>query len=104
MAVTLTTLLNAATGTGAGTVQANGQHSKAFQVYGTTTAGSGSATVKVQGSLDGTNWVDLKSFSLTLGTAQTSDFYESIYPWAKVRGNVTAISGTGASVTLLMGK
>jgi hypothetical protein len=76
-----------------------------FQVTGTTTASTGSATVKIQGSnLDDANsYVDLGTITLTLGTTLTADGFATSAPWKFVRANVTAISGTGASVNVLMG-
>jgi hypothetical protein len=69
-----------------------------FQASGTTSVSTGSATVKLQGSNDGTNWVDIGSISLTLGTAATSDKIATVENWTFIRGNVTAITGTGASI------
>lgn len=99
----VTTLINAATTTGAGT-SVNGFGGRAtFQATGSTTAGTGAATVKAQGSLDNVNWLDLGTISLTLGTTVTNDGFATDAPWAFVRGNVTAISGTGAVVSLYRG-
>lgn len=74
------------------------QTNQVFQASGTTASGTGSATIKLQGSNDGTNWVDIGSISLTLGTAATSDKVVSVQNWLFVRGNVTALTGTGASI------
>ena len=76
-----------------------------FQAYGTTTAGAGSAVVKIQGSnLDDPNsYVDLGTITLTLGTTLTADGFATSAPWKYVRANVTSISGTGATVYVLMG-
>jgi hypothetical protein len=76
---------------------------RVFQAVGTTSSGAGSATILVQGSLDDTNWITLGTISLTLGTAATSDGFATDAPWLYIRGNCTAISGTGASVTLYAG-
>ena len=74
---------------------------RACQVVGTTSAGSGAASVKIQGSLTNvaTDFVTLATVSLTLGTAQTTDGFTSLAPWKYLRANVESISGTGASVT-----
>jgi hypothetical protein len=69
-----------------------------FQAVGTVSASTGAATVKLQGSNDGTNWVDIGSITLTLGTAATSDKVVDTQNWLWVRSNVTAISGTNATV------
>jgi hypothetical protein len=105
-AMAATTLLNAVTTTGAG-VGAPGNASpvasKSYQVAGTTTAGSGSAVVLIQGSNDGTNWDTIGTVTLTLGTASTSGSFASQDRYMQVRGNVTTLTGTGASVTATMG-
>lgn len=99
-----TTMLSAVTGTGAGSsVLPAYQGTKTFQAAGTTSAGSGSVTVAVQCSLDGTNWDTLGSITLTLATTTSSNSFASNDRCRLVRGNVTAISGTGASVSLYLG-
>ena len=98
------TLLSAVTSTGAGTAIDDADLPlRTYQAYGQTTAGSGSATIKVQGSNDGTNFVDLGTITLTLTTSTSTDGFVSNANWRYVRGNVTALSGTGAAVTLMMG-
>lgn len=102
--VHVTTLLNQVTGTGAGVQFSPRGRQASFKAYGKTTAGAGAATVKVQFSLDGSNWVDGATISLTLtNTGNVSDGLTTNTAWKYVRGNVTAISGTGAAVSLLMG-
>lgn len=106
MIVTPITLLSGATGTGASaTVITNKFNAICFHVFGSTSAGAGSATVKVEVSNDGTNYFQIKSFSLTLVTTVSSDAYELPITarYLYIRGNVTAISGTGAQVTLIAG-
>ena len=79
------TLLNAVTATGASTsVQIDGGQPVFMQVSGVT-----SATVVLQGSLDGTNWS-------TLGTALTADGMVTVANAPKyVRANCTVyVSGT----------
>lgn len=81
---------------------------RTFQAFGRTTAGTGSVTVKVQGSnhpnpsID-QHWVDLMTITLSLSTTDASDGASTDAPWMNVRGKVTAISGTGANVDLWMG-
>jgi hypothetical protein len=94
--------------TGATTVAAapaaNGRNArKTYQANGTTGSGTGSATINVEGSLNGSNWDVIGTITLTLGTSSTSDSFASDDRYTLVRGNVTAISGTGASVNLSMG-
>ena len=79
------TLLNAVTASGASTsVQIDGGQPVFMQVSGVT-----SATVVLQGSLDGTNWS-------TLGTALTADGMVTVTNAPKyVRANCTVyVSGT----------
>ena len=97
------TLLSASTSTGAGSVVARAPAIKTFHLTGTTTAGAGAATVYVQVSNDNANWITAATLSLTLGTTATSDGCVIDAPWTFIRGNVNAISGTGASVSLHMG-
>ena len=98
-------MLDGAIATGAGTNVFNMSTggSRTFQADGTTSSGSGSATIKVQVSNDNSNWIDLGTVTLSLSTTSATDGFTSDAPWAFVRGNVTAISGTGASVNLYMG-
>lgn len=95
-------LLNAATTTGAGTAYAMGGK-RTFQASGATTSGAGAATIKIQVSNDGSNWLDLATISLTLSTTSASDGLAADAPWGYVRANLTAISGTNAAVTVRMG-
>lgn len=107
MAITKQSLCSAATTTGAKTaVQIKcqpPQMKKTIVAYGTTSAGSGSATVLVQGSLEGTHYVDLGTISLTLGTTETAGKVENEFPYEYLRVNISALSGTNASVTADVG-
>ena len=104
-------LINAATITGAlgaipvrgGARQARGSTSRTFQAWGTTTAGSGAASILIQVSNDGTRWLTLGTINLTLSTSETNDGFASAADWPYVRGNVNSISGTGAAVSANMG-
>lgn len=96
-------LLNAATATGAGQTHEVWGHERSFHLTGSTSAGAGAASVKVQVSNDGTNFIDLVTLSLVLGTSVVSDGFYSATPWRYVRGNVSSISGTNAAVTLTVG-
>lgn len=111
------TLVDAATGTGAGSVVNMGRTQlsggpgvventpfRTFHAAGTTGSGAGAATIKVQVNSGGsTSWVDACTITLTLATAVSSDGCAMSASWPLVRGNVTSISGTGASVSLWMG-
>lgn len=71
--------------------------------------GAVTATVLIQGSNEeatylGTksNWVTLATLSLT-GTNTDTKGDTNLAPWHYIRASVTAISGTGATVEVLMG-
>jgi hypothetical protein len=102
-------LLSAATTTGAGTAwhpsdtaayATYGLHS--FQAVGATSASTGAATVLIQVSDDGTNYITMGTITLTLGTSTTSDGFAVANTWEYYRANISAISGTGATVTVYM--
>jgi len=103
-------LLNAATSTGVSAAQRPNSTKKTFQLIGRTTSGSGSAIVKIQGSLTGgagnDQWVDIMTITLTLssdGASTNSDGQASDSAWSFIRTNITTLTGTGASVDLYMG-
>jgi hypothetical protein len=99
-------LLDGATAVGYGSNQSPRRKEVSFQGYGQTTSGSGSATIKVwatnivsPGSAD-TDWELLGTITLTLSTTRAVDSINSVVPYRWVRGEVDAISGTGAAVSL----
>lgn len=98
-----TKLLNNTTDTGVGPSVSKNAPKAAIQATGATTAGTGSATLVVEVSNDGANWLPHDTLTLTLSTVVATAGIEMDAPWAYVRGNVTAISGTGAAVSLIMG-
>lgn len=94
------TLIQDQTATGAGDAVSSPCGGKTIQAWGKTTSGSGAATVQIQGTNNGgASWDLLGTISLTLGTTITSDGFNSQDRYAKLRANVTAISGTGAVVS-----
>lgn len=97
------TLLDSADGTGAGSTFPLPSGRVTLQANGSVSASTGSASIAVQVSNDGANWLTLGTITLSLTTSESSDGFASDAPWAFVRGNVTSISGTGAAVSLLMG-
>ena len=106
-AITTSKLLDAKTDTGAGDAKEflkKEGSAGTFQAIANGASGVFSATVLVQVSNDQENWETGITFSLS-GTATTADTAGNNInaPWKYVRGNVTAISGTGANVTLTMG-
>lgn len=96
-------LLDAKTTTGAGTSIFKDAPITTFQAFGTTSAGSGTGVINIEVSNDNTNWLVLGTISLTLSTTTATDGFVANAPWKHVRANVTTLSGTGASVTALMG-
>jgi len=98
----LGTLLSAVTSTGAGTANTGNPAQSGWKTFQAKVVGTGSvtATVKVQASNDGSVWEDLGIITLS-GTTSANDGFASVASWAYYRGNVTAISGTGAAVTLI---
>lgn len=96
-------LLDQATTTGAGFSTASPAPHSAIQVYGTTTSGTGSATVNVEVRNAGGPWMVAGTISLSLSTTATGDGFVMDAGWHEVRANVTAISGTGATVSVTMG-
>ena len=79
-----------------------------FQAHGVTSAGAGAATIKIQvsdvavPSVDG-HWMDAGTITLTLSTTRSTDGFTLNAAWRWVRANVTAISGTNATVSALIG-
>jgi len=101
MAISIDTLMLAQTTTGVSArckeiVSPAG--GKTFQTIGRTTVATGSATIAIEGSLDGTNYVVLGHANLTLGTTDTTAALNVTANYKYFRFNVTAISGVGASV------
>lgn len=98
------TLLSEATGTGAGNWVYKDSPNATFQatVVGT---GAVAATVEIQVSNDATYACSTVAGTITLsGTTSSSDgFTTQNSPWKYVRANVTAISGTNATLTANMG-
>jgi hypothetical protein len=102
-------LLSNATTTGAGDAwhprdvpATNTYNFHSFQAAGATSASTGAATVLIEVSNDGTNYITMGTITLTLGTSSTSDGFAVINTWEYYRANVSAISGTGATVSVYM--
>lgn len=93
------TLLSGATGTTTGrTFQPPASGCYQATVDGT---GAVSATVLIEASVDGANWLTLATISLS-GTTSATDGFVAAGGWPNVRARVSAISGTGAAVNVLM--
>ena len=85
-----------------GSVVIGGSGSRVYQASITGTSGLQTATVVVEGTNEeptdaNSEWLLINSHSLS-GTTTDSDPHASVIPWNAVRVDVTAISGTGASV------
>lgn len=78
---------------------------RAFQAYGSTSAGAGAAVIEIYGSLFGITgtWVLLGTITLTLGTSVTNDGFPGDAPWPYLTVKVVSISGTNAAVTVAVG-
>lgn len=97
-------ILNAATTTATGDTHEPWGDTTTFHASGTTASGSGSATILIEVSNNTSSaWITMGTITLTLGTTATADGLSKIVPWKFARARVSAISGTGASVTVTMG-
>jgi len=76
---------------------------KTFQATGYVATGTGAATIGVNVSNDGTNFIEVDELSLTLGTAVVSDYYINNDPWKYIKGIVKTITGSVAQVSLTVG-
>lgn len=101
------TLLGAATTTATGAWTKCHGPSQSYQSVANGTSGAYSATVVIEASNDGTNALVTPIATITAsGTATTAasdGFTTGQAPWVWVRARVTAISGTGANVSVYMG-
>jgi len=108
--ITSVQLITNATTTATGGLYSPRCVNRTFQGMGTTSSGSGSASIVIEASnkalpVEGTNvdWTTLGTITLTLGTTQTNDGFVSSASWRWVRARVSAISGTGATVNVYLG-
>ena len=75
-----------------------------FHVVVTTTSGNGSATVQPMVSNDDVNWLAYGApIVVASGASPAQAAGNGSQPWERYTAYVTAISGTGASVTCTMG-
>ena len=102
-----TTLLKNAAVTGAGAsvsmAEKDNLADNTFQAIGTTTAGAGAASIDIEVSNNGVNWLVLGTITLTLGVTAVSDGFAANAAWLYTRADLKTVSGTGAAVTVLMG-
>lgn len=91
------------TSTGAGNFVYKDAPKATFQAIVSGT-GAVTATVTIEYSNDGVNACSTVGGTITLsGTTSSTDGFTSDAPWKYVRANVTAVSGTGATVQVYMG-
>ena len=97
-----TAMLAAVTATGAGSATADGGRAPSFSAN---VAGTGAVTatvvVEARNTASGV-WFTLATITLS-GTTSAADGFATLARYMEYRGNLTAISGTGAAVTLTMG-
>ena len=96
--------LDAATATGASNDMPVRKIIKDHTVYASITGAPTAVTVDLEGSLDGTNWVQLATHPFTAGelTATQAMFHVIDKPVRFVRVNLTALTGgTSPTVTVL---
>jgi hypothetical protein len=105
-----TVMLDAATATSSSANFKPATGVRTFQAYGATSSGAGAATIvievsNIEAAVNSTNvdWITAGTITLTLATTRSSDGFTMDAPWRNVRARVTAISGTGAAVSVVMG-
>jgi hypothetical protein len=80
---------------------------QSYQAVAVGTAGAFTCTVTIQGSNDGVNPVATALGTITANgtgpTASSDGFTTGLAPWAWIRATATTLTGTGATVTVLMG-
>ena len=91
-------LLSAASSVASGSSVSSTAINRSFQAT-LNGASAVSATALAEGSNNGTNWLTLATYSLTLAAPSSGSAITS--PFKYIRGNLTAISGTGATVTMI---
>ena len=102
-------LLSAVAVTGSGSAVSPTATARTFHVFGATTSGAGATTVVIEVSnvlapATDADWVTACTITLTLATTRTGDGCVTNAAWAWVRARVSAISGTGATVSAHLGQ
>lgn len=105
--IQVVTMQSAATTTATGTAVEPWVGLKTFNARGTTSAGAGAATIRIEAnnynSAVATDWVLLCTITLTLSTTSAGDGCSTDSAWKYVRSRITAISGTDATVYTYVG-
>lgn len=77
---------------------------RTFEAYGATSASTGAATVIIEvRNSEFSDWHTMATITLSLTTAVSGDGFASSAAWRYVRARVSAISGTGAAVSVNLG-
>ncbi len=97
--------LIAAATTTATSVAAEPWHTnRTFEAYGATSNSTGAATVIIEvRNSELSDWHTMATITLSLTTATSGDGFSSSAAWRYVRARVSAISGTGAAVSVNLG-
>lgn len=103
MKINAVNIQDAVTGVATGANHHPWNQQRTFQAIGSTSAGAGAATIIIEVSNNGTDFLTIGTITLTLATTASNDGFASDAPWRFVRSRVSAISGTGATVTVWMG-
>ena len=77
---------------------ATGRRNSLGVVLKLTGTGAVTATVKVSGGFDGSNFVEVVSFEMS-GTTSVLEGAVEDWPWSWLKLELTAITGTGAALT-----
>ena len=100
-------LLDDVSATGAGSkfpLVKKGDSSATFQATVNGSSGTVTATINIEVSNNERDWISMATISLSASApVADSDGFASNASWAFVRANLTAITGTDAKVTVVMG-
>ena len=101
-------LLENATEVGAGERMATEFIYSTILANGSTSSGSGAAAISIlvsnTGGAGDEEWIVAGTINLTLGATPVADGFAMAAKWPHVKADLTSISGTGASVSVTMGR
>lgn len=98
------TVLNAVTALTTSEAISLGSDNKTFQAMGSTTSGAGSASIIIEVTNNTSwPWIVAGTLTLTLSTTPVSDGFVMQAGWKYVRARLSALSGTGATVSVSTG-
>lgn len=97
-------LLSNSTATGSSDAAEPWHTNRTFEAYGSTGSGSGAATIVIEvRNSEASDWHTMATISLTLSSTVSGDGFASSAAWRYVRARLSAISGTGAAVSVNLG-